>query len=290
MWMMCLSEEMTLDEIEEWRILPLEGRDANRYQSPPPRRAEYRAPSPYRRPSWTDSARRPFARSGYNRSPDKRSLDRCSTSWTDSLRRQLARYSRSPSTDRRSPDRRPSWTDSPRKPLARYNRSLSTDRRTFADDSTIATKMSVSEDRFEGTRSLNPVAAGDSNLDLEYYGPPPPPPAMNENTSIVARLTHEYWDTRRDMANAAVQGVLLENQLRTLGASAFLEEEQASDLDLAEQVRRMGLEVEEERVRLKTAEGILADVLRECETPMVVPELLKIVRLWEECDSPMSDD
>ncbi|KAJ7444537.1 hypothetical protein B0H11DRAFT_2088561 [Mycena galericulata] len=134
-----LSEEMTLNEIEEWRILPVDGRDANRSRSPTPSRAEYRAPSPYRRPSWTDSARRPFARSGYNRSPDKRRLDRCTPSLTDSPRRQLARYSRSPSADR--PDRLPSWTDLPQKPLARYNRCLSTDRRTFAHDLTIATRV-----------------------------------------------------------------------------------------------------------------------------------------------------
>lgn len=39
----------------------------------------------------------------------------------------------------------------------------------------------------------------------------------------------------------------------------------------------MELCVEEEHLKLKMAEEILEDVLRECETPAVIPELLKLM-------------
>jgi hypothetical protein len=51
----------------------------------------------------------------------------------------------------------------------------------------------------------------------------------------------------------------------------------------------MELNVEEERIKLKMAEEILQDVLRECETPAVVPELLKLVRTWDDFDRASGD-
>lgn len=63
-----------------------------------------------------------------------------------------------------------------------------------------------------------------------------------------------------------------------------------TDLDLSEQIRQLELKVEQELIKLKMAEAILKDVLRECETPVVVPELLELVRLWDECDSASSSD
>ncbi|KAJ7048154.1 hypothetical protein C8F01DRAFT_1194860 [Mycena amicta] len=38
-----------------------------------------------------------------------------------------------------------------------------------------------------------------------------------ETTSIVAQLTHEYWNTRRDIANAAARGGRVEQRLTELG-------------------------------------------------------------------------
>ncbi|KAJ7220654.1 hypothetical protein GGX14DRAFT_559443 [Mycena pura] len=105
-------------------------------------------------------------------------------------------------------------------------------------------------------------------------------PAIKNNTvSIVVQLTQEYWDTRRDIVNAAARGRLAEQNLWDLGADIDAELSYgASQLLLAEQMEL----IEEERVKLHMTEKILEDVLRECETPVVVPELLKLVQAWDE--------
>ncbi|KAJ7097609.1 hypothetical protein C8R44DRAFT_889147 [Mycena epipterygia] len=73
-------------------------------------------------------------------------------------------------------------------------------------------------------------------------------------------------------ANAVYRARFVENQLSMLGAN-ILEDA----LNVAEQLRQMELCVEEEYLKLKVAETILEDVLRGYETPVVVPELLKLV-------------
>jgi hypothetical protein len=47
-------------------------------------------------------------------------------------------------------------------------------------------------------------------------------------------------------------------------------------------VQQLELTLENERIKLQAAEMILQDVLRECETPAVVPELLKLIDICDE--------
>ncbi|KAJ7884371.1 hypothetical protein B0H14DRAFT_2700698 [Mycena olivaceomarginata] len=113
---------------------------------------------------------------------------------------------------------------------------------------------------------------------LEPSQPPAPILRNGKDSSIVA-LTQEYWNTLQAM-----------RQLRALGTTLDHDKWTTSDLDLSEQIRQLELKVEQELIKLKMAEAILKDVLRECETPVVVPELLELVRLWDECDSASSSD
>ncbi|KAJ7898867.1 hypothetical protein B0H14DRAFT_2674486, partial [Mycena olivaceomarginata] len=124
---------------------------------------------------------------------------------------------------------------------------------------------------------------------LEPSQPPAPILRNGKDSSIVA-LTQEYWNTLQAMVNGAARGISIERQLRALGTTLDHDKWTTSDLDLSEQIRQLELKVEQELIKLKMAEAILKDVLRECETPVVVPELLELVRLWDECDSASSSD
>ncbi|KAJ7770272.1 hypothetical protein DFH07DRAFT_272133 [Mycena maculata] len=129
----------------------------------------------------------------------------------------------------------PSWASStPRRPLSQYNRSPEPphlEHETVPKSSArIEIKKSICEDRVDHS-DLNGFSPPVDSA--EYYGPPPPPPAViSENTSsIVARLTHEYWNTHRDMANAAARGKRIESQLRAMGTLSW-EDENASGRSL----------------------------------------------------------
>lgn len=51
--------------------------------------------------------------------------------------------------------------------------------------------------------------------------------------------------------------------------------------DAAEQKEQLSLRVAREKAKLREGEKLLGDVLRECEKPVVVPELLELAgRLW----------
>ncbi|KAJ7938657.1 hypothetical protein B0H13DRAFT_1851246 [Mycena leptocephala] len=81
---------------------------------------------------------------------------------------------------------------------------------------------------------------------------------------------------RRDIADTAVRGVLIEDRLRVLGVVE-------QSLNPAAQLRRAEQNLKEERRQLKISEGILQDVQRECKAPVIVPQLLMMV------DLPQSD-
>ncbi|KAJ6598235.1 hypothetical protein DFH09DRAFT_1356557 [Mycena vulgaris] len=104
--------------------------------------------------------------------------------------------------------------------------------------------------------------------------------AKQVEPSIVARLAREYLDVQHNLRNAAVRGKSVEDQLCSFRGSLPENERnifETSDLDLTDQVRQMKVTIQQERTKLKMAEKILEDVLRECDTPMVIPELLKMV-------------
>ncbi|KAJ7040985.1 hypothetical protein C8F04DRAFT_1081272, partial [Mycena alexandri] len=96
--------------------------------------------------------------------------------------------------------------------------------------------------------------------------------------SIVARLTREYAATRRDIANAAARGRLLEGQLALLSGGAPVADAspQVACVALALRAR-----IASEQLKLQGAEKVLGDVLRECARPVVVPGLLGLLRAWE---------
>ncbi|KAJ7489175.1 hypothetical protein FB451DRAFT_1390349 [Mycena latifolia] len=172
----------------------------------------------------------------------------------------------------------------PRKPLGPYNGS----------------KVNNWEDRHSGPKYI-PMKfkrINDSDYDDDgttdsgaadlFYGPEEAPlPVKLENTSSTfARLAREYLDVSRGIQNAAARGVSAEEQLLALGAKIPEDEQSfigASDLDLGEQVQEMELIIEHERIKLKLAEMILEDVLRECATPVVIPELLKMMESGDKC-------
>ncbi|KAJ7926620.1 hypothetical protein B0H13DRAFT_1862073 [Mycena leptocephala] len=106
----------------------------------------------------------------------------------------------------------------------------------------------------------------------ECFGPPPTPTVTSKNTDI-ARLMNEYRNIRRDIADTAARGVLIEDRLRVLGVV----EQSLNSADLSAQLRRAEQNLKEERRQLKISEGILQDVQRECKAPVMVPELLMMV-------------
>ncbi|KAJ7677967.1 hypothetical protein DFH06DRAFT_1167506 [Mycena polygramma] len=167
----------------------------------------------------------------------------------------------------------PKWRREDRKPLARYNGSSERWIKHGAPTKD-KKKLKVKDNRPEQVAdrvSEHPVHEDTS--------------AVPESTAaIVARLTREFWDTRRGLANAAARGMLVESQIRVhRGPSA------AADSTLTKQVQQqLELTLEKERAKLQVAEKILEDVLRECETPAIVPELLKLAEMFDE--DAMSED
>ncbi|KAJ7176790.1 hypothetical protein C8R46DRAFT_1077332 [Mycena filopes] len=140
---------------------------------------------------------------------------------------------------------------------------------------------------YNGNRSRSPPR----ERSPEYYGPEPPPASSHHptppptssmkttvesgNSSIVARLTREYHATRRDIAAAAARGRAVAGQLAVLSATSVPMLGLGTQLDDA--VKQLALRVADEYLRLRAAEEILGDVLRECERPVVVPGLLALV-------------
>ncbi|KAJ7814446.1 hypothetical protein B0H13DRAFT_2381763 [Mycena leptocephala] len=74
---------------------------------------------------------------------------------------------------------------------------------------------------------------------------------------------NEYRNIRRDIADTAARGVLIEDRLRVLGVV----EQSLNPADLSAQLRRAEQNLKEERRQLKISEGILQDVQRECKAP-----------------------
>nr|GAT60644.1 glycoside hydrolase family 1 protein [Mycena chlorophos] len=107
-----------------------------------------------------------------------------------------------------------------------------------------------------------------------------------EPVSILAQLTNEYRNTRRDIANAASRGRRIERQIAELQGTRIPENQTSGmgdgalrELELAEQIRNINQKIKEERAQLRSTEKILEDVLRECERPVVVPELIECDRV-----------
>ncbi|KAF7369197.1 Glycoside hydrolase family 1 protein [Mycena venus] len=156
------------------------------------------------------------------------------------------------------------WRRVDRKPLARHNGSSdrwikygSPDKRSKLDENHVdAVSDSASERNVPYKEAVIPQG----------------------QAAAVARLTREYWDTRRDLSNAAAQGMFVQSQLARLGGDID-GSSGASDLNFSEQIRELEQTLESERSKLQTAEKALGDVLRECETPVIVPELLKLVEM-----------
>ncbi|KAF8201334.1 hypothetical protein K438DRAFT_1965833 [Mycena galopus ATCC 62051] len=184
------------------------------------------------------------------------------------------RSPRSPSPPRnryRSPSVN-NWRRIERKPFARYNGSSDHEKRPppknlkWIRDK----KTKLDENRVDSTERRNKAATPAQKL-------------------AVARLTREYWDTRWDLSNAAARGILLETQLLTLGAD-LAGSSGAQDLDFAEQIRQLELTLEDERSKCHTVEKLLEDMLRECETPVVVPQLIKLAEMCDEDECAMLGD
>ncbi|KAJ7097607.1 hypothetical protein C8R44DRAFT_811778 [Mycena epipterygia] len=159
----------------------------------------------------------------------------------------------------------------PRKPLAQYNGAS---KATWRDRDGGPKYPATQIKRLYGDHNDAPKPTNYSIVQEEApRSPARAIAARAENTSsVIARLTREYWDVHRVIANAASRARFVENQLSMLGADI-----PEDALNVAEQLRQMELCIEEEHLKLKMAETILEDVLRECETPVVVPELLKLV-------------
>ncbi|KAF7313928.1 Glycoside hydrolase family 1 protein [Mycena chlorophos] len=95
-------------------------------------------------------------------------------------------------------------------------------------------------------------------------------PFEGESASIVAQLTNEYRNTRRDIANAASRGRRIERQIAELQGTRIPESQTSGmgdgalrELELAEQVRNINQKINEERAQLRSTEKILEDVLRD---------------------------
>ncbi|KAJ6498567.1 hypothetical protein C8R47DRAFT_1112121 [Mycena vitilis] len=161
----------------------------------------------------------------------------------------------------------PKWRREDRKPLARYN---SSSERWIKHDAAVKYKKrtKVKANRTEQVADRMSVQSVHEDTLA----------APESTVTIVARLTREFWDTRRGLANAAARGMLVESQIRAhCGPST------AADLTLTKQVQQqLELALENERAKLQIAEKILEDVLRECETPAIVPELLKLTEMFDE--------
>ncbi|KAJ7251131.1 hypothetical protein B0H12DRAFT_649579 [Mycena haematopus] len=113
--------------------------------------------------------------------------------------------------------------------------------------------------------------------------------AAVQNTAVT-RLTREYCDARWEISKAAAQGILLEAQLSTLRLGDYVTVDGSQDLDFADQICQLELKLENERTKLQSVEKLLEDVLRECETPVVVPELRKLAEMCGGDEYTMSED
>ncbi|KAJ6551198.1 hypothetical protein B0H19DRAFT_164012 [Mycena capillaripes] len=200
---------------------------------------------------------------------------------TDEFGRVLQKKERRTRSRSRSP--RPptnSWRHVDRQPLACYNGSFD---RWIKDGPPVppvkCKKLKVKKNH------VNEMSQSAPKKPVHYEDTP----AIPESTAaVVSRLTREYWDTRRDLANAAARGKFVESQMRTLGF-AVDDSFSISEPNLTKQVQELELILETERTKLQAAETILADVLRECETPVVVPELLKLAEMWDDPECAISE-
>ncbi|KAJ7779208.1 hypothetical protein B0H16DRAFT_808810 [Mycena metata] len=115
--------------------------------------------------------------------------------------------------------------------------------------------------------------------------PTPTPQSLNMIVEDTASLLAEFWITRQTIADAAARGRVVETELVRLGAESYaLTSSVALSLDVVEQMEQLSLRIASEKVNLREAQQILADALRECEMPVVVPELLKLMQGHNEYD------
>ncbi|KAJ7843118.1 hypothetical protein B0H14DRAFT_3456424 [Mycena olivaceomarginata] len=160
----------------------------------------------------------------------------------------------------------PSVNNWRRRPLGRYNGQGSSDRWIKNGSSKVKPKLDENRD--------DQVSDCGSEFNPARYQKA----AVVAKTLVVARLTREYWDTRRNLSNAAARGMSIENQLSTLAADI----KSSPDFNFSEQIGPLGLTLVNERTKLEAAAKLLEDVLRECENPVVVPELLKLAEMYDE--------
>ncbi|KAL0571965.1 hypothetical protein V5O48_009991 [Marasmius crinis-equi] len=172
----------------------------------------------------------------------------------------------------------------------------------------------ISQTAYEKPRwkpiSLRPRAQPSEATDSRNPEPIPVAPAIQQDKDVVAKLTRQLWDTRRNLMALSARGLAIENTLREMKKQ---EESRGIDKGFAQACDKLdigakkvgswelqfklkimeGLLKEETRARMR-AEMILADVLRECEEPSVVPKLYEmmvdVLGVEQETDAPMQTD
>ncbi|KAF7324816.1 Glycoside hydrolase family 1 protein [Mycena kentingensis (nom. inval.)] len=91
-----------------------------------------------------------------------------------------------------------------------------------------------------------------------------------------AQLSKQHAIVRQEIINAAQRGRRVEEELALLRREPLPVYDPMSEVDLAKQTTELSRLVAEERAKLQSAETTLQDVLRECENPVVVPELVRL--------------
>ncbi|KAJ6482511.1 hypothetical protein C8R45DRAFT_1215285 [Mycena sanguinolenta] len=271
----CFIEHMTLEETEvKWTSIRPPKAELRRAQSLSlPRRSSRRSPSPV--PSVNNWLPRPREKSRRSPSPVP-----SVSSWRPS--RRSSRRSPSPVTSvnsRRPPHRQSSrrsrspvpsvdnWRGVDRKPLRRHNSSIAR----WAKNVPSKDKLKVDQNR------VHPKA------DLPKTESPSKKTVVAVKNPSIARLTREYWNTRWELWNDAARGILVETQLSNFGA-------EVDDVNFTEQISQLEATLETERTKLHAIEMLFEDVLRECETPVLVPELLKLAEMCGGDECAMSED
>ncbi|KAL0062879.1 hypothetical protein AAF712_010199 [Marasmius tenuissimus] len=121
---------------------------------------------------------------------------------------------------------------------------------------------------------------------------------------LIAKLTRELWDSRRNLMALSARGLAIEDSLRDMKKQE--EKSKKPDRGFMEACEELGvgskkigswelqfkikivesLLREETRARVK-ADMLLADVLRECEEPKVVPQLYELLLGASQNDLPV---
>ncbi|ESK97853.1 hypothetical protein Moror_17282 [Moniliophthora roreri MCA 2997] len=157
---------------------------------------------------------------------------------------------------------------------------------------TLSFATSISRDTVSGQATEKPrwvpigLKLSKSDTQMESTGRPTlnnstPGAQANDSMKTAFQLTRQFWDNRRELMALSARGMKIEKMLRELQDTPkwqehdfFLGTEKGCN-ELRFELKIMEGILREETRNRQRAEMQLADVLRECKDPIIVPKLLE---------------